>query len=572
MVNVLLVDPDQLAQRAMKGVLSRGGHRFAVVNTAQEAWDFVRQNVKVDLILTELKLKEDSGLALIQRLKSDFHFRLIPVVVYTAHGDKASVKQVLGLRVQNFLLKPYRDEIVFAEIAKATINPWRQRHFANEELFCERRNITPDQLKALLDDLRDSFEQSREPLDKMAYERTEKPLLEALKALSGKAARAGAVGAYACLKYLNEKVVASDWPGFEASLGQIDFAAALIFHHLNPSLIPDEFLTPEELNTETEAQERTWWANAPEEDRCPVVAWGELQRKIEGLSGCPVAESIVASFQMSANGRPTSLVPLLDLVNKDPGLTAQVLIASNKLKKGKSDGDSDPIEEPRMAVGLLGELRLASLGGSMIVVEERHMLAPPHSSWPNFRMFQLGTARLARFVCNYLEMPGLEASAYTAGLLHDIGKLLLVHFYPYAFLAIQDYALRNGVKLAAAERLFLGVTTLQMATHFAEKQGLPRRFANVMRWMDNPEDATEDAELVAIVSLARDLCRQNHVGFCGDTPKDEAVPIAETPEWQVLRNRVFLNFDLKKFETEAHRECLNLKRELLGRVSSPTLA
>src|SRR5690606_32551564 len=148
-------------------------------------------------------------------------------------------------------------------------------------------------------------------------------------------------------------------------------------------------------------------------------------RQIDALPGCPVVDSIAASFQMSANGHPTSLSPLLDLVQRDPGLTAEVLIAANRLKRSGEDNDALPIEEPRMAVGMLGELRLATLGGGLVSVQERLLLAPPRFSWPAFRMFQLGSARLARWVCGYLDLPSIEAAAYTAGLMHDLGKLLL---------------------------------------------------------------------------------------------------------------------------------------------------
>jgi hypothetical protein len=78
--------------------------------------------------------------------------------------------------------------------------------------------------------------------------------------------------------------------------------------------------------------------------------------------------------------------------------------------------------------------------------------------------------------------------------------------------------------------------------------------------------------LVSVVSLARDLCRHNHVGFCGDTPKDEGVPLEDSPEWRVLRGRVFLNFDLKKFEAQVQNECRQLKRELQGKVDRYAVA
>jgi HD-like signal output (HDOD) protein len=255
----------------------------------------------------------------------------------------------------------------------------------------------------------------------------------------------------------------------------------------------------------------------------------------------------------------------MDLVDKDPGLTAQMLIACNQLKRLGKD-ESSPIEDPRIAVGLLGEMRLAAQGRGLVTAEERMMAAPPLCSWPHFWMFQIGTARIAKYTCRYLEMSNLEAPAYTAGLMHDIGKLLLLRLHPFAFQAILAHARQHDLMQSAAERLFLGVTTHDMAAYFADKHGLPKRFANVMRWIEDPEKATEDAELVAIISLARDLCRHNHVGFCSDPLRKQTIPLEETPEWRVLRGSVFPSFDLKKFESQVNAECRQLKHELHGRM------
>ncbi len=551
----------------MKGILERGNHRFATVDSVVEAWKFIRQNVKVDLVIVELRLKEGDGLAFIQRLKNDCYLKSLPVLVYAAKGDRESVKNVLAMRVQNFLLKPYRDEIVFAEIAKAEKGAWRQRQFENEEACCDRMGHSPERLRALLNKLRHVLEEIKTPFAEWIESEATPPLENALKKLAVMANGTGAFELKACLEMISEKALAAEWSDLKEGPELLGFSAELIRHHLKPSLMPDGFLTNEELSKEEEAQARALWANAAKENRCPVVGWSQLKREIEKLTSCPVIDSIGASFQMAANGHSTSLSPLLDIIRKDPSLTAQILIDSNRIKRSKGSEDSSEVEKTQTAVGLLGELRLAALGGSLSTMEESLMAGSPPCSWPQFRMFQLGTARLAQFTCNYLEMPDLETTAYTAGLVHDLGKLLLVRLHPFALQAIQDYAKQQEIRLAAAEKFFLETTTREMAIHFAEKQGLPKRFVNVMRWMDKPEDATEDAELVAVVSLARDLCRHNKVGFNGDTPLDDATPLAQTPEWNILRGRVFLNFDLRKFEIQARQECLHIKRELQGQLA-----
>ena len=571
MAYILLVDPDEMARRVMKGILARGNHRFVAVETATEAWDFIRRNVKVDLVIVELALKGETGLAFIQRLKSDCCLKLLPVIVYTTKGDRDTVKHILGLRAQNFLIKPYHDDSIFSEIAKVLVNPWRQQHFEEERSFCKMVGLTPEGLHKLLEDLRTALGVAHAPLQKWAGLRAAQPAVDELAILSTKAEEAGAWGVVECLKDLDEKAQNARWAEFEQNLEMLDFGNQLIFRHLNPSLVPQDFLSTQEANAENEVRDRAKWSNAVIENRIPVVNWTQLQSAIDALAGCPIIDSVAASFQMTANGHPTSLNPLMDLVDKDPGLTAQMLIACNQLKRpGKED--ASPMEDPRIAVGLLGEMRLAAQGRGLVIAEERMMSNPPLCNWPHFWMFQLGTARIARYTCRYLELSNLEAPAYTAGLMHDIGKLLLLQLHPFAFQAILTHARQHELTLSAAEKLFLGVTTQEMAAYFADKQGLPKRFVNVMRWIDDPENATEDVELVSIISLARDLCRHNHVGFCSDALRKQAIPLEETPEWRVLRGSVFPSFDLRKFESQVNAECRQLKNELHGRMANYAVA
>ncbi|MBI2814610.1 MAG: HDOD domain-containing protein [Opitutae bacterium] len=571
MANILLLDPNETARRAMHGILARGGHRFAAVDTAQAAWDFLSRNVQVDLVFVELGLKGESGLGFIERLKRDGLRKLLPVVVYTATGDRNAVRRGLELRVQNFLIKPYHDDDIFGEIAKATANPWRNRHFEEEKSFCKMMGLKPDELERMLAGLRTALEQAAVPLLKAAELKATRHASEELAALANQAEVAGAWGVVDCLKTLNNSAKAGHWAEFGPGLETLDFATRLISQQLAPTLVPLGFLAGATQHSELEVRERAVWFNAPLEHRCPVTDWRKIQREIEALPGCPVIDSAAAAFQMAATGHPSCLNPLMDLVEKDPGLAAQMLIAANQAKP-PSGTDRTAIEDPRLAVGLLGELRLTAQARGFVVTPAKMMELPPAFDWQRFWMFQIGTARTARFACKALEFPHLAAPAYTAGLLHDLGKLLLLRLHPFGLQATLEHARQHKRPLAEVERLFLGCTSREMAAHFAEKHGLPRRFANVMRWIESPREAAEDKELVAIVSLARGLCRHNQVGSSGDKPLDEALPLEETEEWRVLRECVFPGFKLRNFELQVHAECRELKLELHGRLASYAVA
>ncbi|MFI5355281.1 MAG: response regulator, partial [Desulfobaccales bacterium] len=439
MACVLLVDGSEMARRAMHGILIRGGHRMAAVSTAQEAWKFVNEYVRVDLVITELKLPGGSGLAFVQRLKGDSFLKLLPVVIYAESGDREMVKVALSLKVQNILLKPYHDDAIYAEIAKAMVNPWRNRHFEEEKTFCQQMGYKPEELHEMLEKLRTQLGEDRTALGRSAEAKALGAVKDRLNILSTQAETAGAWGVVDYLSELQRLAEKEDWAGFQEKLVGGGVADWLIARHLDPSFMPEPFLSGQEVNAAHEEKARAIWFSAPAEGRCPVTDFPRLKLEIDALPGCPVLDSAAAGFAMNATGQPSSLNPLMDLVARDTGLAAQMLISASQLKRAE-DFDPTPLEDPRLAVGRLGEVRLVSLARNLVTLEERHLNIPPHFSWPQYWIFQMGVARVARFTCHYLELYSMELQARMAGLLHDLGKLLLVKLHPFAFQAAVTYA------------------------------------------------------------------------------------------------------------------------------------
>jgi HD-like signal output (HDOD) protein/CheY-like chemotaxis protein len=548
----------------MTGILARGNHRLATVATVAEAWDFIRRNVAVDMVFLELKLEGENGMALVENLRANCFLKLMPVVIYTGAADRVAVKKAMEIKVQNFLIKPYVDHHILAEVGKVLANPWRNQHFEEEKSFCTLMGYTPDGLHKALDELKNSLTVAAPVLLEFAALRNTSAISGQLGTLSSLAEAAGAWGIVEMLGTLRDVAERGSWETFGEGVASLDYAERLIFTHLNSGLIPDDFITLDERNEAEAAKTRALWFNAPAEERCPVVAWPQIAQELEALSGCPVIDSVAASFQMSATGHPSSLAPLMDLAEEDPGLSAHLLVAANKGRH--TDPDHEPIENPRLCIGLLGEIKLAAMASGIVTADARMMELQP-CSWTKFWMFQVGVARMARYTCRYLEFNSLEPRAYAAGLLHDLGKLLLLHLHPIGFQAVLDYSRRGNLPLAEAELKFLGCTTRDMAAYFAEKHGLLTSYANVMRWVDDPSKATEDAVLVASVSLARGLCRHNRVGWSGENEVGETESIGDSAAWQILRERIFPSFNLEKFEAEAHAQCRELKLELHGQLS-----
>ena len=561
MANILILDDSDLAARAMRGLLTRANHRCVVATNTVEAWNLLRSLVKIDLLFTELKLPGENGLSFLSRLRSNCIFKHLPVVVYTSVGDHAVVKKALSLQIQNYLIKPYQDAAVYAEIAKEQSNPWRNLSFEEERSFCAQFGLATLELRRMREALLPALTELQNLLPRANEAEGRAALPAKIAEINASAEAAGVWCVVDQLAEIQALIEAGKWNDVPAFVEPIDFLGRFLFNHEHPEHLPEGFLTDDEKKEREEARERNRWLSTDVRVTGALTSRDTLQQQIESLPGCPTADSIAASFCMTANGQASSLNPVTDLVNRDAGLTAQVIIAANKLERQGMNA----VDDTRVAIGMLGENRLHSLAKNTLGFEERHMLLPP-ISWPHYWMFQMGVARVTQYTCAYLEFNDLDSIAYGAGLLHDIGKLLLLRLYPFAFQAIVTHARQNQLPLAEAEQRYLGWTTREMGEHFARVNKLPEPFCHVIRWVEAPASAPADADLVALVSFARTLCLHNHVGYCGDSVHDEAPLVEDTPAWHVLRNRVFPSFNLAKFEAETHAFCLNLRKELLGRI------
>ncbi len=123
----------------------------------------------------------------------------------------------------------------------------------------------------------------------------------------------------------------------------------------------------------------------------------------------------------------------------------------------------------------------------------------------------LGTAMISEKLA---EDTGKASSgvAYTAGLLHDIGKVVLDQYlasaYPLFYRRIQI----DGDNLIAVERDEFGITHTEAGWELAKHWSLPNILTDTIRHHHNPEQATVNPELTHLVYLADLLMSRFLVG------------------------------------------------------------
>ena len=172
-----------------------------------------------------------------------------------------------------------------------------------------------------------------------------------------------------------------------------------------------------------------------------------------------MAQRIMSTAESDEDG----LKVLSDVVLKDPAISIKVLGLANSALYGQK-GQVSSLHRAVTIVGtrMLSRLALCSFVKAAFSSEQRH-----EHFWKHSVAVAFGASFLSK------HNPNVSADdAFTAGLLHDVGILVLDTVFPEAYREIK-YAISRLYSRQQAEQEILGVDHNQAAVWFAERWQLP---------------------------------------------------------------------------------------------------
>ena len=568
MANILLLDDNPVAQKALAGILGRAEHRFAAVNTVEDALKFILQNVEVDLLITDMRLQQSAGqpMNLVRMIRANSFLKTMPVLVYTNVTGKENVRAALSLRVQNYLIKPYSDDKIFTEIRRAEEWGWIKGHFGDPYSFCRQMGMTMDSWKL---QLRDLLKQLRE-IAPLFHDVVEQHSLDSCSVQLGSLIKTSeACGFWTLYDVLNDMVSAAakeQWIRVHSLISSLSLADRFVTHMLNPDHVPAGFVEAIKFGMAERVRPPNSWLRDQMLARCPLAHPEDVEKGLAKLHSFPIFEGKAAAFRMAADGHGSSVPAVADLVAMDPGLTALVIQFINRLS---SDPDS-PIEDSRQAVQMLGGGHLRDVAGEIVTIAEDRFELESVLNWHRFWMYQYGCAQVCAFVCEFMEIPIFMPHAYWVGMLHDMGKVALASIFPESFVAASRLAALRSISMEDAYVKLVCITPQEAGARLAKACGFPSEFVNVMRYVATPEEAVDDRELTAIVSFSSALCRRYDIGSNGAPQLPADMPLDQLPGWSIIRERVFPSFDLNRFGDVMTQWSADLVAKMSGRASFVT--
>jgi len=184
----------------------------------------------------------------------------------------------------------------------------------------------------------------------------------------------------------------------------------------------------------------------------------EVRARVRELPALPKAVHEVA---LALNDENLRLDVFARKIAIDPAMVTKILRAANSPFYGMSGS----ISSVHDAIRLVG---LRTVGALFTTAAIMHSIAPPSHEGFHFRDFWEHS--LATAICSQELASGCGYSqnlAFTAGLLHDIGRLALATYYPRELASAIAFAQDRDCPLFEAERRILGIRHCEVGAWIA---------------------------------------------------------------------------------------------------------
>jgi HD-like signal output (HDOD) protein len=181
----------------------------------------------------------------------------------------------------------------------------------------------------------------------------------------------------------------------------------------------------------------------------------------------------------------TATAAIARMVGDDPGLSMKALQLANSPLFGKGYLITSPVD----AVMCLGTDMIAAIVLSQSLFRHYEGLKRPEMDLARVWAHSWETACLAQHISREKRLPArIGEEAFLAGLMHEIGRFIIIDNFPDQFAAASAGARATKSSLLSRLREAFQTTPAQVGAYVLELWGLPRGVVNTISWLDTPED------------------------------------------------------------------------------------
>jgi len=104
MKKLLIIEDEKILAEMYQDIFSEAGYDVFLAFTSEEGIEIAKKE-KPDLILLDILLPKENGIAFLQKLKKDPRLSIISVIAFSNYDDPKTKKEAVDLGVKAYLLK-----------------------------------------------------------------------------------------------------------------------------------------------------------------------------------------------------------------------------------------------------------------------------------------------------------------------------------------------------------------------------------------------------------------------------------------------------------------------------------
>jgi HD-like signal output (HDOD) protein len=225
---------------------------------------------------------------------------------------------------------------------------------------------------------------------------------------------------------------------------------------------------------------------------------------IERINQCPKLASLRSINQTLSsllNSEESFVAQIAEVIRLDPSLTTRVLDLVNSIFFGSLDEQQvKGVEEAALFLGLN---RVSELIIATPIIEDIVDLGKSAKSldWVDFWKHSIGTAILTREILVIADFKCKDESDYVAGLLHNLGKIIMAVTFPDEFSQIYEQSYNDAEEFCDSERSLLGWDHAKMGAFYLWNHHISREIVETAQWHNDPGSAPHHPEIAAAAQL-----------------------------------------------------------------------
>ena len=249
------------------------------------------------------------------------------------------------------------------------------------------------------------------------------------------------------------------------------------------------------------------------------------ERYLGGVNSLPPAPTLLSELLVLFKNLDQDIDKVVGMISYEPALTAQIHRTCNSAYYAGEQPPSDIFE----AVSRIGFYQVYCLvvsyfGAKTTTMPGTGKGVDVDALWRHAVAAAVSASLVAE------ETGQIKAMGFTAGLLHDIGKLVLASGEREAYARVIERARFESVPLSGLERTAFGIDHAELGGELLERWKLPPEIATAVRYHHELEAAPVDKELVAAVQIGDVIAHQ----LFTDLANTGLLKTSDAP-WQILQ-------------------------------------